>query len=75
MCLGYLFGRGFLSMVETVISSLGVLQFLSIYVYIPEESTNNELIPSAIFHCYLYRELVSMIVFKSQNLTFISVAS
>lgn len=61
-------------MEETAISSIIVLWFLFIYVYIPKETANNESIPSAIFHCYyLYKELVSAVVSKSQHL--ISVAS
>lgn len=68
LCLCYPFGRGFLSMEETVIRSILVLRFLSICVYIIKESTNSESILSVNFHCcYLYRVLVSMTVSKSQN--------
>lgn len=69
LCLCYLFGRGFLSMGETVISSILVLRFLSISVYKTKESTNSfQWILSVTFHCcYLYRVLVSMTVSKAQN--------
>lgn len=59
LCAVVLFGRGFPSMEETVISPIIVLRVLFISVYIPKQTANKESVPSVTLHCcYLYRDLL-----------------